>query len=225
MVWTGKERQFVRDHWKLRGWTASKIANSLGRPIGQVYAAAVRFGCTSRRKRIALSHYAKRIITLHADGMSCHDIAARLRLTHQTVSKWLGKIGLQPYLKPGEHGQEGREKLRKLFLRTANRLGLDNLVQLRHERCRLEAAKRGWPYELNTLRELQVVELLFGNGPMTRNVLANRIGLKPVSIRPLLARLACRNIITMTRRPLVGGGSIVLYELAADIQWRGKNLD
>ena len=214
-AFTGRERAFIcRDWGKL---PSAQIAAGLGRPVSDVYAAAVRFGATRPRHVLKTDAALRaRLVRLHGDGLSDREIAAQVEFGHGTVARWLRRLGLPSNCrtKPTDpFPQRTKDKQRAVALRRIREDGLESAVPFmrKHVEGRALAVRMGWP-QAETLLEARVLEHLRLHGPATVDALASAIGLRRNWLGNRVRAMRARGLLARAGRD----GRDMIYALASD---------
>jgi hypothetical protein len=166
--WSKEESGFVKRNYRTLG--CKQVADRLGRSLRSVYQHANKLGVNEIRDIEAMALNRVRIRELNALGWSDGEISEEVGLNRRTVSEIRVKLGL-----PCNRLHERfRNRVREKTAQQLKAAGLKNLGQVRSERFKQLARDLGWPDTLS-LRSVQIIEMLYQRGPMTRRQLAQAI--------------------------------------------------
>jgi AraC-like DNA-binding protein len=167
-------------HGKL---TAAEISAELGKSVSSVYQLFYRLGLTqprwTDRQRKALRQY---IRTRYREQWSDTEIAEGWSREHpeRTVDRgWVSEVRRQK-LKLSARGPWSDRYRRRVARKTKEQLrkaGLPSIGYLRLKAFEEFAVRQGWP-ALKRPRLVQIMNLLYENGPHTRPQIAAALGLK-----------------------------------------------
>ena len=163
---------FLREHY--RELPTPEIAARLGRTVTSVYQAAARLGLMRPTPRLVdRPGLVDRLKALHGRGWSYGEIGRDLKVDRHHVASLCRKLGLP------DHGwtEHMRANVRRKTAEQLRKAGLPSIGYLRVAAFRTYARDRGWPEDLKK-RQVQILELLWANGPMTRDELGKALGLK-----------------------------------------------
>jgi DNA-binding CsgD family transcriptional regulator len=152
---------------------AVEIARALGRHIQTIYDKAKQLGLAKHiRFHSRNPAFVEFVKAKNAEGWSDAETAAAWPCERHCVQDLRHKLGLP-------HNAFSEHRRRQVAEKTAEQLrkaGLTSIGQLRAEAHKKFARDRGWPEDLK-FRQVQILELLWKNGPMTREQLALALGL------------------------------------------------
>lgn len=178
--YTSAERELIRRLWGKK--TCQEIAAQLGRKVQDVFAAAARFGASTPRRTFQKvnDRIRRKIVRLHARGMSDREIAFEVGKGHATVARWLRRAGLPSNCRTrptDPFPERTRQKQRKVALERIKEMGPeDALPFLRaHAEGRALAVRMGWP-QAETLLEARILDDLWERGPSTAEQIVGDIG-------------------------------------------------
>lgn len=215
--YTAAERELIRRDWNRR--RPAEIAAELGRCPRALYAAATQFGVcsTARRQRRVTAATKRRILALHAQGLSNREIGRRARRGHVTVSRVLAAAGLRSNCRASNRDSfpaRWRQQIGELFRERIESEGLfDTMACLRRlipERA--EAVRMGW-HQANTLLEAKILEFLWRNGPHDVDAICNGVGRVSHWCRLVVRTMRNRGLLANRSRR----GHWVIYGLADGI--------
>jgi len=222
-VWTDEETAFLRPHYHKT--PARLIAAHLGLTERKVYAKAWRIGlCISQRiKAPGFVEYFKR---KHAEGWTDSEIARAKRVDRHGVTSLRKRLNLPS----NAFSQRRRDQVRQKTKEQLAKAGVSSLGKLRTQVYRQRAREAGWPEDLR-FRAVQILNLLWDQGPQTRKQIAAAIGMpwkgsrkSLVSDDPegsYLAHLMARGLVVSLGRIAKGKGqghSCCVYSLPLTIE-------
>jgi hypothetical protein len=223
--WTEEERQYVRDH---PADSARTIAAVLNRSVQSIRCARNWIGCPTRKKVVYGPELDRFVVEKHGLGWSDAEIAVAWGCERHLVGERRKRLSL-PSNALSDHF---RERVRMKTREQLDRMGLPTLAALRCHVFRQRARAAGWPEDLRP-RAVQILNLLWENGPMTRRQIADATGMpwkgsrkSLVSNDPegsYLAHLLNRGpVITLGRivKGIGRGHSTQLYSLPLSIERR-----
>ena len=233
---TAEDIEIVRrDYGRL---PASQIARGLGRQVWSVYNLAERLGLTRgglNHKRSPAGEATLR--QRHAEGWSDAEIAPEIGMTRRSAQAWRRALELAS----NAFSEHRRGKVREKTQEQLRKAGLPSIGHLRVEAFKRRAREAGWPEDLKP-RQVEILNLLWDNGPMTREALGQAMGLKKKPrttphCRPWFAMhcnttghkcdtsytgdLLRRGMIVTLGRVVKGrgqGGNVCMYSLPLNIQ-------
>lgn len=211
-----------------------QLARELGRGESSVYQMAKKLGLQQPRLK-----YPEDLSTLitqrHSQGWSDTEIAAEWSAAHpqqpidrRTLRDMRAKLGLP-------HNAYSAHRRACVAAKTREQLeasGVRSLAELRSKRYREYAVERGWPVWLRP-RQVQILDVLYECGPLTREEIVIACGMKTERAQrywlsskygrgSYLADLAAAGFVVRSARREVfrrgGGNSQYRYWLATDIQ-------
>lgn len=178
--WTAEEDDYLRQHFVRT--PCHTLAAKLDRGTSGIYQRARNLGLSKGLQRINPKEVAK-IPKLHAEGLTDQEIADRTGIQRRYVSELRrDKFNLPVN---DEAVLIARRRGVKSQLKT---LGLDSPAQLRTRAFRLYAIENGWPEDLRP-REVQILNVLAVHGPMTREQISAKIGMRGRLSSPANGRL------------------------------------
>lgn len=224
-AYTAAERALIRREWGRRSPTA--IAAELGRKVCDVYAAAVRFGATAPRpmfRRMAPPDR-RRLVRLHARGLSDREIGRAMGVSHSTAGRWLRRLGLASNCRTrptDPFPPRWRAKAKKQAIDRIRRDGVEDACPFlrRYAAERAEALRLGWP-QAGTLLEARILDALATAGPGTVVEIAARLGRRRNWTALVTRGLRSRGLLTVAGRR----GRWCLYALAAGVAKAGPQRD
>lgn len=223
--WQPQEDKMLRELWPIT--TAGEIARRLGRGVASVYCRLDKLGLMQPKPGWSTNPQ------LHADiraslqrGESDADVARRWVIDRRHVGDIRNALRLPPSgdspLRRARVASKTREQLR--------RAGLRSMGELRLQSFRDFARRNGWPEDLRP-RAVQMLNVLYQRGPMTRRQIAEALRMpwkgankSLCSNDPegsYLANLMKRGLVLVLRRAVRGRGkgrSTSLYFVAPYIQ-------
>jgi hypothetical protein len=167
--WSAADRQYLREHYGRR--PIREIEAELGRNRKQIYNQAKSLGIAKTRVRPNASWQA-RLRKLHAGGLTDQAMAEKLRCERHAVARWRRRLGL-----PDNTCSSWRR--RQVARRTraqCQAAGVKSLAEIRARAFRDYARRSGWPEDLRP-RAVQILDLLYRSGPLTRKQIAEQLGL------------------------------------------------
>ena len=175
--WTKHEDAVLR-RWYGRK-PAAEIAEELGRSVPAVTNRAGLLGLTSRQRRYTEDKRLRDWVAYFAlKGWLDQEIAdswngtrRTYRLCRRVVCDVRRALGLPANANNARH----RAKVAEATRRQLERVGLGSLAEVRKEAYRRFARQRGWPEWLRP-RHVQILDVLYEQGPHTRRDLAVAIG-------------------------------------------------
>ena len=232
--WTESQLDFLRAN--CRTMTAAQIAKAIGRSRRSVHNGIHHFGLSRGLKRTG-PDFRPFIRERHALGWSDAEIVAEWNQTHapavnrRTVSVHRAAMGLAH----NAYSQRRRDRVRAKTCEQLAAAGVPTLGALRVKVFRDRARAAGWPEDLRP-RHVQILNVLWDRGPMTRMEIAEAIGARTdyapkhrirkilVSNDPegsYLAHLMRRGLVVSLGRRVKGKGrgkSVYVYSLPLTIQ-------
>lgn len=215
-VFTPKEDKVIVSNWGKM--VAAKIAKKLGRNVQSVYNRVHRLGIGEKHDKKAIAKRKVKIAALHAKGYSGQEIADRVKLTRRTVQGHLARMGLEA----NGRNERYRKRVAKRTKQQCRDAGVKNLAEVKAMEVRKLAYALGWPDHLS-LRGIQIVELLYVQGPMTRKQIAAAIGMRWKSSRKALSNSRVPGGSYMAE--LLQAGLLVRLENAITHKGKGNHED
>lgn len=226
-AWTDREIAFLQQrHGEM---PLLKIAELLGRSPSSTYQLAARLGLVTHRRRTPAERerLEAQIRRWHARERSDAEIAAKIGAAREWVSEVRRRMGLPA------HGQSARFRRRVAAntRRQCRAAGVRSLAEIRLASFRRRAREAGWPEDLRP-RAVQILEVLYQRGPMTRRQIAEAIGMPWKGSRKslasndpqgsYLAHLQARGLVVRLGRVVKGKGSGHSVNLYAVPLWIEK---
>lgn len=227
--WTKEEQRFARKYWSQM--TAAEIAECLGRTERAVFRFCRRVGLSEQRQpRPGLE---KHIREQHKLGWSDREISDAWNQQHPELKvsrEWVSEIRREKLQLPqNRFSTHIRQNVARKTAEQLRALGLKSLAEVKSKKYREFAARMGWPADLRP-RAVQILNVLYEQGPQTRKQLAAAIGMpwkgsrkSLVSNDPegsYLAHLIHRGLVISLGRLVKGkgsGSSTQLYALPPHI--------
>ena len=154
--------------------TASAIAKQLGCSTKSIYQAADRFGLSAKRPRLEKRPgLTRRVRQLHSRGFSDIEIAEDIGVDPHGIGRLRAHLGLAS----NAHSLRQRDKTRRTTARQCRKAGVRSLGELRAKALKQYAIDRGWPADLKK-RQVQILELIWQRGPMTREEIGRALGMR-----------------------------------------------
>lgn len=225
--WTPEEMLIV-ERQERAGDTPAQIAAHLpGRSLTAVYQVRVKLGLARQPSRL-LTKLDDLIKETHPEGWSDSEIAAEwnrrqqnpaAHITRNCVGKHRRKLGLPDNALSPRRIEQVRQKTREQLRRS----GLPTLAALRAKAFRDRARSAGWPEDLRP-RHVQILNVIWDKGPMTRREIATAIGART----DYVGKHAIRKILKSNDREgsylahLLARGLIIVFERANTVTGKGK---
>ena len=163
---------YIRDNYGMIATAA--IAARLGRSITLIYQAAARLGlCKCCPRLVNRPGLVETLKARHAAGWSDSEISRELHTDRHHIANLRRRLGLAD-LHWTEHR---RQRVREKTAEQLREAGVASLGQLRVEVFHKRAREQGWPEDLKP-RQVEILNLLWDNGPMTREELGRRMGMR-----------------------------------------------
>lgn len=167
--WTAAERQFVIDN--ANKLSTVEIAKVLGRSESAVY--QVRNQANLTKKRVPTgARFEAFLREKHILGWSDSEIAREWGCNRRTAEHWRRRLGL-PH---NAYSAHRRQRVREKTLEQCAKAGVPTLGHLRKKVFADRARAAGWPDDLRP-RAVQIMNVLWEKGPMTRKQIAQAVGL------------------------------------------------
>lgn len=168
--WKASDDVFLRKHFgKL---TAAEIGKAINRSTGSVYQRASNLGLIQKRDPVEQKRR-RDLVAKHAkQGLSDSEVAAIVGIERRTVGDIRTKLGIPA----NGRSERFRKRVAAKTREQCAKAGVKNLAELKSEKVRELARKYGWP-EYLSLRSIQIAEVLYRRGPMTRRQIAEAVGL------------------------------------------------
>ncbi len=173
--YTDEEKDLVRQLYPTH--TAAQIAAQIAERIHGTPRSALsiyRLASTLGLRKLAghEAEFVEQVRALHADGLNDFEIAARLGRHRDTVHPIRAK---RLKLSPNQEGiDRGHAKAVTAQLKS---MGLTSPTQLRTRAYRRYAVENGWPEDFLP-REVQILNVLARDGPLTALQITERIGMR-----------------------------------------------
>jgi len=169
--WTPGELAVLRRDYCVK--SKREIAAELNRPLCSIWGKASALGL-SRPQRINAPGFETFFREKHALGWSDSAIAKAWGGTDRhAVSRMRKRLGLASNL----HCKYQREQVKKKTREQLRKAGLKSLAYLRFKVWRDRARAEGWPEELKP-RQVEIMNLLWENGPMAREQIGQALGMR-----------------------------------------------
>ncbi len=166
---TDEQKKYVRANYGKK--TALQIAQHIGRTKHCVHQLAIRLGLSKRRPPLCRA-FDRKLRRLHQQGLTDPAVAEKLGCERHTVSDHRKKMGLPA----NTFSQWRRRRVGKKTREQLHKAGLTTLAAVRAKSFRDRARAAGWPEDLRP-RAVQILNVLWDRGPMTRRELAEAIGM------------------------------------------------
>jgi hypothetical protein len=236
-IWTADEIKIVKQSRK-DGVSWTTVAEFLGRSRPSVYQQVQLLGLAN--KRPARRGFKSFIRRHHKLGWSDHEIAAAWNCQHpgQRVSReWLCEVRREKLrLAHNAFSQHRRQQVAKKTKQQLRRCGCASLAEVRSKAFGDFAVRQGWPADIRP-RGVQILTLLYQQGPHTRRQICDKIGMRWKGSRQsltsndregsYLAHLIARGLVVQLPRMVKGRGrgkSVHLYAIAPQIH-RGETCE
>lgn len=223
--WTKREDRYVQSHYGKR--SAVAIAQTLHRSASSVRNRAQQAGIMRPQLKIKPEWEAE-LRRLNGDGVSDEDIAKQFGMERHRLSRWRRKLGLPCNAYNHRHA----DKIRALATSQCEANGVANLAELRSLVFRQRAAAAGWPDDMR-VRQVEIMNLLYDRGPMTRRQLVEAMGMRWLGSRKslrcndkggsYLAVLMRRGLVVCLGRLNKGKGKGVSHCVYALPLWLERN--
>ncbi len=217
-AWTTSDDDVIRAGF--RKVPTGEIAKAMRRSWRSVYQRARTIGLAVPR-RYRGPEFIEFIRRHHALGWSDTEIAKAQCADRHAVTHIRESLGLPSVLHSAHQRQRVREKTREQLAG----IGLKSMADLRRKVFCDRARAAGWPEDLRP-RSVQILNLLWDNGPMTRRQLSDAMGLPWLGSRgslksndaegSYLAHLMRRGLVVTLGRIVKGKGkghSVQIYSL------------
>jgi hypothetical protein len=153
----------------------ARLAKSLNRSITSICRAADRLGLQTKHPHLMnRPGFVDRVRQLHSQGWSDAEIAVELEVERHSIGDLRKKLGLLS----NRFSEHLRDRVRKNTAEQLRKAGLPSIGHLRVEAFKKYARDNGWPEDLKP-RQVQILNLLWVNGPMTKRELAEAMHLRP----------------------------------------------
>jgi len=170
-LWTESEIEIVRRDYRKR--PTVQIAEELGRTERQVYAKASSLGLGTP-SRIKAPGFGKFFRAKHALGWTDSEIARAWNgVDRHGISALRQRLGLPCNAFSQWRRNQVAEKTREQIAKA----GLKSLAHLRLKVWRESAQAEGWASDLRP-RQVQIMNLIWARGPMTREEIGQALGMR-----------------------------------------------
>ncbi|HUX16239.1 MAG TPA: hypothetical protein VMW52_07180 [Phycisphaerae bacterium] len=151
------------------------LAKKLGRTVTSIYQTAARLHLVRPTPRLEKRPgLIERLRARHAEGWSDAEIGREVGTDRHHFGKLRRKLGLAANV----WSEHLRERVRRNTAEQLRKAGLPSIGYLRVEAFKKYARDRGWPEDLKP-RQVQILELLWDRGPMTREEIGRALGMTP----------------------------------------------
>jgi len=168
-LWTKKEIAYLRKNYGRR--TPQQIAERLGRTRPAVLKKAVNLGVARRYKPLP-ADWPDKLREFHALGYTDAEIGRKLDTDRHFVTEQRAAMGLACNALSEWRRRQVGAKTRE----QCEAAGVKSLAEVRVQAFRAFARRRGWPEDLRP-RAVQILDVLYEQGPMTRRKIAEEIGM------------------------------------------------
>ena len=152
--------------------SAPALARRLGVPTEVIYRIVVKLGLRKHQRVKVGRAFLATLRQRNRQGWPDSEIAAELGCDRHVVSRHRQALGLPSQAR----GPIARQRTGAAAARQLDRLGLASMGELRVQAHRAYAVAHGWPAYLRK-RAVQILDLLWQQGPKTRRELAEGVGL------------------------------------------------
>lgn len=240
-VWAPDELEFLQANYVTM--TAERIGEVLRRPVGQVHATANRYGLRKIRGAYLdhklLGKFTRAKLKL---DWSDAEIAAAWTAEHPDQPldrRYLAALRREKFhLPPSGITDRLRDRVRAKTREQLDAAGLGSLAELRRREFARYGERMGWP-GVKWPRAVQILNVLYEQGPQSRVALAKKIGMRttfPNSKQPDSRKLLLGNgpggtyvatlirmglVVKLPGRPIRGKGkgrSFCVYAIAPKVQ-------
>lgn len=223
--WTVEQDQVLRE---MHGTaTAAEIGRRVGRSAKSVHQRAWTLGLAARHEHFNPDgKLANTIRGLHQRQYSDAEIAAAVKRDRRWISELRARLGLPP----NGHSERFRRRVAKNTRRQCRAAGVKSLAEVRVLAFRRFAREHGWPEDLRP-RAVQILDVLWQRGPMTRRQICEAIGMRWKGSRAslssndpegsYLAHLVARGLVVQLGRCVKDRGrgkSTNLYSIAPGVR-------
>ncbi len=174
--WTPEESQLIRERYGQE--PAAELARLVGRTPRAVWQHAKLLGVTKPAPPRIGPDRQQVIREMALDGYCNRCIGRRIKAERHEIGRWRRKLGVPPV---GVNGavkscRSCQENVRSKTAEQCRQAGVSNLAEVRVLAFRKFAGSHGWPEDLRP-RAVQMLELLFACGPMSRRQMAAGLGM------------------------------------------------
>jgi len=169
--------------------TAAQIGQRVGRSVHAVENQFFNLGLSAKRmsrpKRRQLERFIRRY---HRLGWADSEISAAWCRSHtpHVSREWIGGIRRRLGLRQNRFSKHCRQRVAAKTREQLTRAGLKSLADVRAKAFADFAARHGWP-GVTRPRAVQILDLLYATGPMTRREICSAIGMRWRGSRPSLS--------------------------------------
>lgn len=175
-AWTdARVSELRRDY---RAFGAAVIAARFNIPVHRVYNAAKRYGVSAPMRYVVGPKFDRFVRSRHKRGWCDAEIAAAWsaanpaqRCSREVTGQRRRELGLPSNRNSNHYRRRVAAKTREQLTAA----GVSNLAEVRRLRYQQFARDRGWPVDLPP-RCVQILDLLYEQGPQTRVAIAEKIG-------------------------------------------------
>ena len=173
--WTNADIAILRCYYGR--WPAARIASAVGRTLRSVFRQANLLGLAKTIRHTTSADHA-RIAELAQQGLCNRCIGREIGLSRGAVRKWRARLGVPPVASGGSVDSclRCKERVRVNTREQLARCGAKSLGEVRVMAFRKYACDAGWPEDLRP-RAVQILNLLYHEGPKTRKEIAAAIGM------------------------------------------------
>jgi DNA-binding CsgD family transcriptional regulator len=148
-----------------QGYTHEEIAQILGTTHTTISRVVGRLGL--RRGVSSGDPREERLRELHSQGYSQQEMARELGTSRSTVARAMLRLGLHAW---NHSSSRYKQKQLQAHQKWVNQSGYTDMGELRREKERVEAAKKGWP-QVEWLAQARILALLWDRGDLPRDQL------------------------------------------------------
>jgi hypothetical protein len=153
------------------------LAKRLGRTRTSIYQAAVRMGLNQRHPKLdKRPGLAAALRARHGEGWSDAEIGREVGADRHHIGNLRRRLGLPPNI----WTPHMRDQVRRKTAEQLAKAGVPSMAYLRVRAIAEYARTRGWPEGLKR-RQVQILELLWKNGPMTREDIGKTLKLRRIA--------------------------------------------
>lgn len=150
----------------------NEICRKLNRTRSSVYQMANQLGLNTPRDPKARAKLEKQVARHHAKGWSDSEVANAMGIPRRNVTYIRDRIGLKAH----DRSERYRRRVAEITKKQCEAAGVKSLVEIKKQKVEQLAQELGWPSGLR-LRSIEILELLWKMGPMTRRQISKAIGL------------------------------------------------
>jgi len=168
--WKASDDAFLRKHFgKL---TAAEISKAINRSVSSIYQHAAALGLIQKRDPVEQKRRRELVAKHTKQGLSDSEVAAIVGIERRTVGDIRTKLGIPA----NGRSERYRKRVAENTRIQCQKAGVNSLAEIKSQRVAGLARKYGWPEHLS-LRSIQIAEVLYRRGPMTRKQIAEAVGL------------------------------------------------